>query len=104
MVSKRAYSILIAESLVGSPVSFAESSAVSTVVWESLEKLFNGQGWPRSLTYAAKRYDELMEEHRGWPDRLATLHAAFKKLNQSDSASPKRGRQEVGGASSTDEL
>ena len=104
MVTRRAYSILVAESLTGSAVSFAESGAVSSAVWEALEKLFNGQGWPRSLTYAAKRHEELMEEHRAWPDRLATVAAAYKKLNQSDAAAPKRGKQEVEAASSADEL
>ena len=90
MVSKRAYSILIAESLTGSKVSFDESSSVSTAIWEFLEKLVNGQGWPRSLTYAAKRYEELMEEHRMWPDRLSTITAAYKKLALGDTESQKK--------------
>jgi hypothetical protein len=51
-------------------------------VWEPLEKLTNGEGWPRSDSYVAKRYEQLLEEHKAWPDRVASLKFAYtKKLN-----------------------
>lgn len=27
------------------------------------------QGWPRSSLYITKKYEELKEAHKGWPDR-----------------------------------
>jgi hypothetical protein len=72
MVSKRAYSILVGESYaVGGTISFQENGEVSSGVWVPLEKLSNGEGWPRSDAYVGKRHLELREEHAGWPDRLA---------------------------------
>lgn len=82
MVSKRAYSILVAESYTGGVISFEESLGVNSAVWEPLEKLTNGEGWPRSDSYVAKRYEQLLEEHKAWPDRVASLKFAYtKKLN-----------------------
>ena len=82
MVSKRAYSILVAESYTGGLLSFEESLSVSSAVWEPLEKLTNGEGWPRSDTYVAKKYDQLLDENKGWPDRLASVRFAYsKKVN-----------------------
>jgi hypothetical protein len=81
MVSKRAYSILVAESFSGGWLSFREDASVSSAVWEALEKLVDGQGWPRSAAFAAKKYDEFLTEHRSWPDRITTINAAYKKLS-----------------------
>lgn len=85
MVSKRAYSVLVAEAHAGGGVvSFREDAAVSGAVWESLEKLVDGQGWPRSAQYCQKRYDELLLEHRAWPDRVSSINHAYKKLQSKD--------------------
>jgi hypothetical protein len=43
MVSKRSYSILVAESHTGGKVSFQELSAVNNTQWEPLERLSNGE-------------------------------------------------------------
>jgi hypothetical protein len=43
MVSKRAYSILVAESYTGGQVSFRESKDVNNTHWEPLERLSNGE-------------------------------------------------------------
>jgi hypothetical protein len=86
MVSKRAYGVLVAEAHSGGRVGFSENMAVTGAVWESLEKLVEGQGWPRSAAYAAKRYEEFLLEHRAWPDRLSSVNAAYKKLVKSTDA------------------
>ena len=51
--------------------------SVNTATWELLERLHNGDGWPRSDAYAAKRYEELRALHGRWPDRLLTLQEAY---------------------------
>jgi hypothetical protein len=79
MVSKRSYSILVAESYAGGVVAFNENHEVGSTVWESLEKLYNGEGWPRSDAYTQKKVDELTELHGAWPDRLATVKDAYTK-------------------------
>jgi len=101
MVSKRAYSILVAESYSGgSRVAFradrgvaAASSDSSTApptmtingaTWEPLEKLSKGEGWPRSEAYTKKRYEELLEQHSAWPDRVETLKDAYARKLKED--------------------
>eukprot|EP00600_Ochromonadales_sp_CCMP1393_P006289 CAMPEP_0174963254 /NCGR_PEP_ID=MMETSP0004_2-20121128/5229_1 /TAXON_ID=420556 /ORGANISM="Ochromonas sp., Strain CCMP1393" /LENGTH=443 /DNA_ID=CAMNT_0016211861 /DNA_START=293 /DNA_END=1624 /DNA_ORIENTATION=- len=102
MVSKRAYSVLVAESYVGGAIKFQEDAfdessghsaadssekRVNSETWEPLEKLAKGEGWPRSSLYITKKYEELKESMRGYPDRLATLEDAFKiKLEQDKEA------------------
>lgn len=87
MVSKRAYSILVAESYMGSKLSFQERNSVNGSTWQTIENLYNGEGWPRSETYVTKKYDELKKEHANWPDRLQTLDEAYSKKLKSLSAS-----------------
>lgn len=41
--------------------------------------LHNGQGWPRSSAYRAKKYEELLARSQGWPDRVLTIEEAFAK-------------------------
>ena len=78
MVSQRAYSILLAESLGGTTsASFEEDPAVNGTVWEAVEKLANGDGWPRSGTYISKKNEELKGEHAAWPDRLTSIQKGF---------------------------
>ena len=79
MVSKRTYSIFVAESYMKGNVTFVEDARVDGAVWEPLEKLHAGEGWPRSEAYVAKKYAELVAEHAGWPDRLLTIEDAYKK-------------------------
>jgi hypothetical protein len=77
MVSKRSYSILVAESYSNSKLQFVENHDSGSAVWEPLEKLVKGEGWPRSELYIAKKYEELKEQHQHWPDRMSTLDAAY---------------------------
>lgn len=81
MVSKRAYAILLAESFLGGTAQFEESANVTGAQWEGLEKLGNGQGWPRSSAYVAKKYAELKAEHAAWPDRLACIEDGYKMVS-----------------------
>lgn len=73
MVSKRAYSLLVAESFFGSQISLVEDAmgvnAINSDTWEPLEKLHKGEGWPRSDLYVHKRFEELTTTHLAWPDR-----------------------------------
>lgn len=69
MVSKRAYTILLAEAALGGSVSFVEDYNVNATLWEQLEKHYNGEGWPRSSTYITKKYEELIAANEMWPDR-----------------------------------
>eukprot|EP00599_Poterioochromonas_sp_BG-1_P012578 CAMPEP_0173161904 /NCGR_PEP_ID=MMETSP1105-20130129/18906_1 /TAXON_ID=2985 /ORGANISM="Ochromonas sp., Strain BG-1" /LENGTH=476 /DNA_ID=CAMNT_0014081465 /DNA_START=8 /DNA_END=1438 /DNA_ORIENTATION=- len=94
MISKRAYSILVAESYAGSKIAFKEDEGIEVdpslhngisrkktingEVWENIEKLHKGEGWPRSDLYVQKRYDELIQEHEAWPDRVIALNEAFQ--------------------------
>lgn len=93
MVSKRAYSILVAESYGSGSIALVEdegwttgsdsNSRVNGHVWEPLEKLAKGEGWPRSEQYVTKKYDELRELHKSFPDRLTTLEEAYaRKVEQ----------------------
>jgi len=79
MVSKRTYSALVGESYMKGSIRFVEDARVDGSVWEPLEKLHTGEGWPRSEAYVAKKYGELLQEHAGWPDRLLTVEDAYKK-------------------------
>jgi hypothetical protein len=78
MVSKRAYSIMLAESYLGGKVTFKESPHVNGTTWEYLEKLANGDGWPRSAAYVDKKYEELKLQYQGWDDRLNCLEEAYE--------------------------
>lgn len=77
-------SALVAESFTGGTISFEESTAVNGTTWDSIEKLKNGevstifeamdvdrysQGWPRSSAYVTKKYEELQDEYKEWPER-----------------------------------
>lgn len=81
MVSKRVYGILVAESMSTDDftVAFHEDDTVNGASWDPLEKLSMGEGWPRSEAYIEKKYLELKEEHAAWPDRAATVEAAYAK-------------------------
>lgn len=83
MISKRTYGILAAEVMSTIEpshfdITFSEDETVAGSTWEPLEKLVNGEGWPRSESYIEKKYEELRTEHAAWPDRLATVEAAYK--------------------------
>lgn len=101
MISKRAYSILVAESYGGSRISLAEDEGesatqmqtqttkkmtINSETWEMLEKLSNGEGWPRSDAYVKKKYEELSAQYEKWPDRLATLNEAYQNKVKMTSA------------------
>ncbi len=66
---------MVAESYTGGKISFAEDTGnngkmtVNGEVWELIEKLHKGEGWPRSDAYVTKKYEELVKEHQDWPDR-----------------------------------
>lgn len=95
MVSTRVYSILVAGAMIAKDltVSFEDHSSVNSTVWEPLEKLVMGEGWPRSETYLTKKYEELLEEHKGYPDRLATVKEAHtKRVAQMEAGSKDAGK------------
>lgn len=80
MVSKRVYGILVAESMGAAgdfKVSFSENDDVTGAAWEPIEKLTQGEGWPRSETYVEKKYNDMKEEHKSWPDRIASIESAY---------------------------
>eukprot|EP01039_Chlorochromonas_danica_P001312 gene1312-1433_t len=89
MVSKRSYSLLVAESFSGSDVALVEDQglpingtlkkSINSDTWETLEKLHKGEGWPRSDAYVQKRYDDLLALHQTWPDRITTLTEAYNQ-------------------------
>eukprot|EP01006_Ploeotia_vitrea_P061017 TRINITY_DN77062_c0_g1_i1.p1 TRINITY_DN77062_c0_g1~~TRINITY_DN77062_c0_g1_i1.p1 ORF type:complete len:464 (-),score=7.07 TRINITY_DN77062_c0_g1_i1:93-1484(-) len=87
MVSKHTYSALFAETISSptSTISFNEAN-VSDSQWDALEQLYNGQGWPRTINYAEKKYEELKAEHKDWSDRLNTVEEAFKRFKDSKAA------------------
>ena len=81
MVSSRVYGALVAEKMLNKDleVSFSGSLEVPGKMWGDLEKLTQGEGWPRSEAYVQKKYEELLKEHESWPDRVATIEDAYKK-------------------------
>lgn len=81
MVTSRVYGALVAERMLnpGLEVRFEESPDVPGSMWGELEKLAQGDGWPRSETYVQKKYEELLETHKDWPDRVAAVEDAYKK-------------------------
>lgn len=81
MVSNRVYSALVAERMMNPEleVRFEDSLDVKGSMWGDLEKLASGDGWPRSEAYVQKKYDELLDTHKDWPDRKATVEDAYKK-------------------------
>jgi len=89
MISKRSYSILVSESYMDSNISFSESSNVNSTSWETLEKLSNGEGWPRSENYILKKYNELLELHKDWPDRVETVKQGYAKNFGKNTNGPK---------------
>ncbi|RYG93571.1 hypothetical protein EON65_58715 [archaeon] len=74
-------SLLVAEAYLGSTIALIEDDGVigdndmqkkmtvNAETWELLEKLHKGEGWPRSDLYVRKKYEELKEIHKDWPDR-----------------------------------
>ena len=38
------------------------------------------QSWPRSDSFTDKKFEELQEEHRDWPDRVASVKDSFAKV------------------------
>lgn len=76
MTSDRGYGLLLAR--LDAKVSLLEMKNV-TASWELLEKLYNGEGWPRSEEYITKLHKELLAQHKDFPDRLEALGDAFKK-------------------------
>lgn len=82
MVSQRSYGVLLAESITGtSTISFSENAAVNGSAWEQIEKLANGDGWPRSATYIGKKKEELLAQHADWPDRLMSVEKGFAAVS-----------------------
>ena len=76
MTSDRGYGILLARN--GIKVSMLERKNV-TASWDQLEKLYNGEGWPRSDEYITKLYRELSVQHKDFPDRLEAINDAYKR-------------------------
>eukprot|EP01041_Mallomonas_annulata_P010047 gene10047-20927_t len=89
MVSKRAFSLLTTEAEAQVTVSFSENITVSASVWENLEKLSSGEGWPRSDTYITKKYSELKEEYKDWPDSLDESYKLIKREDNGASGAVK---------------
>lgn len=80
MVSKSTYSTLVAESFVGGKIAMVENSDVNATVWEELEKLGDKDAWPRSDVYLDKKFDELQEQHKEWPDRVVSVKDSYQKV------------------------
>lgn len=92
MISKRVYSILVAESMVVGDelkVSFSEDDSVTGATWEPIERLVQGEGWPRSETYIEKKYNEMKDEHKGFPDRIASIDGAYAAKIKASTAAKK---------------
>jgi hypothetical protein len=51
----------VGESYMKGSIRFVEDARVDGSVWEPLEKLHTGEGWPRSEAYVAKKYGELLQ-------------------------------------------
>lgn len=90
MISRRAFSVVEEAVAAGEAlqVGFDEDGAVSSAVWEGLEKLAAGEGWPRSEAYIRKRALELREEHRDWPDRLLAVEDAYAAVVKKEKLEP----------------
>lgn len=100
MVSKRGYAVLVAESYTNGNVSLLADRRVGSAVWEPIEKLANGEGWPRSEVYVKKKYEELLETHKGWPDRVESVkHAYSKKAKGSPGPGPASSSTTASGSS-----
>ena len=41
---------------------------------------WGSQSWPRSDSFTDKKFEELQEEHRDWPDRVASVKDSFAKV------------------------
>lgn len=100
MVSKQVYGSLVAgmctttacvvlvvislcvcvESYSGSKLTFSPDMRVNNTVWEYIEQLHTGQGWPRTQAYGSKKYEQLSGEYANWPDRTKALKAAYDKF------------------------
>ena len=73
-------------------MAFSENVAVNSTVWEHLEKLNAGEGWKRSDSFIAKQYQELLEEHAAWPDRILSITDSHnKKLAGATTAAQTKG-------------
>lgn len=94
MVSKRAYTFLVAESYGGGRIALVEDidekRSINSETWEALEKLHKGEGWPRSDIYATKKYEELKNMYEAWPDRLLTLQEAYNDRVKEAAATAKK--------------
>jgi len=98
MVSQRVYGVLVSESMATDKlqISLHEDKRVNGTVWEPLEKLSLGEGWPRSESYVEKKYQELKEDHAAWPDRVGTVEHAFAaKIKALASNVKKEGDEEI---------
>ena len=101
-------SILVAESYTGGKIAFKEDEGIevdpkenhgisrkktiNNEVWENIEKLHKGEGWPRSDLYVQKKYDELLKEYQQWPDRVLALNEAFNtRMKQDGAKGPEEG-------------
>lgn len=83
MVSKSSYSTLVAESFTGGRIAMHENANVNATIWETLEKLDERESWPRSDAYLEKKYNELLAEHKDWPDRVVSIKASYGKITAS---------------------
>mmetsp|Transcript_14675 Transcript_14675/g.14774 ORF Transcript_14675/g.14774 Transcript_14675/m.14774 type:complete len:467 (+) Transcript_14675:185-1585(+) len=89
MISNRSYSAFTSDPSRNITISFQEHRDVSAAVWESLEKLYSSDGWPRSEAYIIKKLNELKTQHLDWPDRLVVIEEAYNKISKTSSASVK---------------
>lgn len=94
MISKRAYTLLVAESYSGGRIALVEDTdekrSINSETWEALEKLHKGEGWPRSDIYVTKKYEELKAMYEAWPDRLLTLQEAYNDRVKEAAATAKK--------------
>lgn len=89
MVTKRVYSVLLAESYAGGKIYFEEDTrddesgtmthSINDNTWTKLEELHKGEGWPRTEEYVTKKYNEFTEKFKDYPDRLTAIKEGYEK-------------------------
>jgi hypothetical protein len=75
-------------------VSFAPTASVTPAVWSELDLLQTASGWSKLTSTSdtsgadarTTKYNELLQLHSDWPERLAALQRAYAKFVSHDAA------------------
>lgn len=49
-----------------------ENDTISSRIWEILDQLLQGNGWPSSEEDIDEFYDQLIQQNQDWPDRYVS--------------------------------